>query len=413
MEEKEIQKLMEGISAKNGEAMAKTIEEKIGNATKGLLTEAGLAESLEKAGLSSKSIKELTDAVEKQGTELNKMIAGQSANENKSIDQIFAEKKEELSIIGKGEKNKIVKFDIPQSVINKTNALRTSFASNALGMRLDVLGQAATRSFTMSSLFAQRPVSPNSGGVVRYADQLAITRAAAAVAEAGTFPESAITWQEFTMNVQKIGDQIPVSYEAFNDIDFISGEVNNLLNVNLRLKEDQDLYNGSGVSPIITGILTYAPTYTAPNLTLATPNLYDLILKVAESINSGRESKFKANIALVSYSDWNAMLITKTSTNYLRPEWASLTPDEANVSGITVIPTSLVAANTMLVGDFNWAEQYNMGGIEVEMGYIASQFIQDMFTIKARKRTALLVKNTSLNGFAKVTDIAAALVLLA
>jgi len=46
------------------------------------------------------------------------------------------------------------------------------------------------------------------------------------------------------------------------------------------------------------------------------------------------------------------------------------------------------------------------------MGFIANQFINDMMTIKARKRTALLVRNVDLNAFAKVTDIPAAIALL-
>jgi HK97 family phage major capsid protein len=411
MEEKEIKALLENVAKEHGAAIEGSVKKGIEDATKGFITTDQLAAKLEGFGVTDKSIKDLTTAVEKQGIELGKMINGNGENENKPLDQIIAEKKEQLNKIAKGDKQTIVKFEVP--IVQKANVLRTSVAASTQAMRLNDVGQVAYRGITLSSLLRQRPVAPNSNGVVRYVDQLAPTRAAAAIAEAAAFPESTFAWQEFSLNLQKIGDQIPISQESMNDVDFISGEVQNLLDINVRLKEDQDLYNGSGVSPIISGLLTYAPTYVAPNLTLSTPNLFDLIVKVQESINSNRESKFKANVALVSYADWNAMLITKTAQSYLVPSWASINENGANVNGVTVIPHPLVVANTMLVGDFNYAQQFTMGGVEIEMGYVGSQFINDLMTIKARKRTALLIRNVDLNGFAKVTDIAAALVLLA
>jgi hypothetical protein len=321
---------------------------------------------------------------------------------------MLAEKKEGLKALASGDKNTTVKMVV------KAPVLRSSVASSTQAMRLDDIGQLAYRGITLSSLFRQRPVAPNSNGVIRYTDQLAPTRAANAVAENSAFPESTFPWQEFTLNLQKIGDQVPVSVEAFNDVDYIAGEINSLLEINLRLKEDQDLWNANGVAPNIRGIFDYAPTYAAPDLNLDDPNLYDLIVKVQEDINSGRESKFRVNTAIVSYADFNALLIKKAvDGHYVRPEWAQLLPDgTANVNGIKVIPHALPTANTMLVGDFNWAEQFNMGDIEIEMGFIANQFINDMMTIKARKRTALLVRNVNLNSFRKVTDINAAISLL-
>jgi hypothetical protein len=135
---------------------------------------------------------------------------------------------------------------------------------------------------------------------------------------------------------------------------------------------------------------------------------------VAEQINAGRESKFRASTAIISYARFNEMLIKKAvDGHYLNPQFVQFLPDgTANVNGVRVIPHALPGVNEMLVGDFNWATQFTAGGIEVEMGFIANQFINDMMTIKARKRTALLVRNVDLNAFAKVTDIPAAIALL-
>ncbi len=402
---KEFQDLFEKIGKENGAKIESSVKEAVSEATKGLLTSEKLTETLEKNGIKADTIDTLTKAVEKQGIELQKFISGKGGSENKSIAQMLEEKKEELKALASGDKNRTIKMVV------KAPVLRASVTNSTQAMRLDDIGQVAYRGLTLSSLFRQRPVAPNSNGVIRYTDQSAPTRAAAAVAENNAFPESTFPWQEYTLNLQKIGDQVPVSVEAFNDVDYIAGEIQALLEINVRLKEDQDLWNANGVAPNIRGIFDYAQTYSAPDLNLDDPNLYDLIVKVQESINSGRESKFRANTAIVSYADFNALLIKKAvDGHYVRPEWAQLLPDgTANVNGIKVIPHALPTAGTMLVGDFNWAEQFNMGDVEIEMGFIANQFINDMMTIKARKRTALLVRNVNLNAFIKVTDIAAAI----
>jgi hypothetical protein len=408
IEMKEFQDLFEKIGKENGAKIESSVKDAVSEATKGLLTIEKLTETLEKNGIKADTIETLMKAVEKQGIELNKYISGKGGSENKSIVQMLEEKKEELKALASGDKNRTIKMTV------KAPVLRASVTNSTQAMRLDDIGQVAYRGLTLSSLFRQRPVAPNSNGVIRYTDQSAPTRAAAAVAENNAFPESTFPWQEYTLNLQKIGDQVPVSVEAFNDVDYIAGEIQSLLEINVRLKEDQDLWNANGVAPNIRGIYDYAPTYTASDLALDDPNLYDLIVKVQEDINSGRESKFRANTAIVSYADFNALLIKKAvDGHYVRPEWAQLLPDgTANVNGIKVIPHALPTAGTMLVGDFNWAEQFNMGDVEIEMGFIANQFINDMMTIKARKRTALLVRNVNLNSFRKVTDIAAAISLL-
>lgn len=412
MDEKELGKLMSGIAEKNGEAIVNAVKKEMSEAAKGFLTVEQLASKLEESGISAKAISELTSAVEKQGIELNKMLSGGGKKE-KALDEILFEQKDALKRIAKGSRESI-KLELP---VNKTVVQTSAYTNSTLGMRLPDVGQQAYRGILISSLFRQAQVGSGMGGVVRYVDQNAITRAAAEVVESngttGAYPESAITWQELTMSLRKIGDQIPVTMEMMEDVDYVAGELDRLLNINMMLREDSQLYSGNGTAPNINGIYTQAPTYTAPNLALTGVDLFGLIVKVAEQINAGNESKFRANIALVSYADFNGMLLSKaTDGHYLQHQFAVFTPEGANVNGVRVIPSSLVTANTMLVGDFNYGTQYSQGGVEVEMGWINDQFIKDITTIKARKRTNLLVRNVDLNAFQKVTSISAAITLL-
>lgn len=414
MDEKELSKLINGIAEKNGEAISSAVKKEISEASKGFLTVDQLASKLEEKGIDAKAINELTKAVEKQGLEITRMIEGNGKRE-KGVEELLHDNIDKLKRIAKGEK---ISFEIELPKANKTVVQTSAYVNNTLGLRIPGVGEIPYRAGLMSSLFRQGAVGNGMGGVVRYTDQASITRAAAEVVESngttGAFPESAITWGEFVMPLRKIGDQIPVTMEAMDDIDYMASEIDRLLNVNVALREDQQLWNGNGTAPNINGIYTQAATYTAPDLALTQVDLFGLIVKVAETINAGNESRFRANAAIVSYAEFNAMLLSKSSSDghYLQPSFVSFANGEANVNGIRVIPSALVTANTMLVGDFNQATQYSQGGIVVELGFINDQFIKDITTLKARKRTNLLVRTVDVNAFRKVTSISAAITTL-
>jgi hypothetical protein len=69
--------------------------------------------------------------------------------------------------------------------------------------------------------------------------------------------------------------------------------------------------------------------------------------------------------------------------------------------------------NSLLIGDRRYARIYEKTGVVITRGTPNAQFLEDEMTIKARKRMLLLVKNGDKSGFRKVTDVTAALVLLA
>ena len=105
-------------------------------------------------------------------------------------------------------------------------------------------------------------------------------------------PESAITWSERLLPIEKVADSIPVTKEAWADIPFIQGEIRRLLEVNLALKIDDSLYDGTGVTPEIKGVYTSAPAFvTTPYAdTVEAANLFDLIAVVAADIAANREA---------------------------------------------------------------------------------------------------------------------------
>jgi HK97 family phage major capsid protein len=345
-----------------------------------------------------KRLETLTGAVETQGLALT-AIKDAAPKEVKTLEDHLTEHKDAFKEVSSG---KIVSF-----TIDKTDVTRASVTDHTLAMRLTDVGQIATRRNVIRSLFRTATVGPNSNGVIRYVDQLAITRNADWKAESYQKPESAITWVEKSIEIEKIADTIPVTMEALADVDFISGEIRNLLLTNLELQIDADLFNGSGATPIIEGVYTYADVYVPAAAGIANATIYDLLVKVHEDIAG--TTKYMPNYAVMNIADINEMRLSKDANgNYILPPFTSQNGDQ--VAGMTIIASGAVTANTMLVGDFDYATLYTLGGLKIDIGLIDKQFIENMVTLRAEERMGLLVRSVHEDAFRQITDIDAAVV---
>lgn len=398
MDEKELKALMDGIAQKNGEAIRAAVKTEVEAATAGLMKSDELASKLETVGLKGDVIKTLTDAIEKQGLEINKMLNGTNGPK-KGIDEVIEEKAQEIKKIATSGGRTNVKM----TIANKTLVQRSAVTDTTMAMRLAEIGQLPYLGTEMSQLFRHVPVDASSNGVLRYYDQASITRNAASVAEGADKPESAITWAERTLLIEKIADSIPVTKEAFNDVGFIKGELDRLLRINLALKEDDLLYDGDGISPNIKGVFTSAGAITlTPYLdSVDNANLFDLMTVIGTDISNNRQSKYKMDTVIVNPIDMLRLRLAKDAQGrYLFQG----TPLPWNI-----VESSQVTANTMVAGDFRFGTIYDLEGISVEMGWVDDQFIKNAFTILAEKRLGLLIRTVDETAFRKVTDISAAL----
>jgi len=282
-------------------------------------------------------------------------------------------------------------------------------------MRLPDIGQIPFLGTVMSGLFRHAGVSPSSNGVIRYFDQQAITRGADTVAEAATKPESVITWIERTLSLQKIADSIPVTKESFADVGFIESEVRRLLDVNLSLKEDEQLWDGNGIAPNLKGAFTSAVTFDAAAYAIsgkvkaADGTLYDLLAILRVELSNAKQSKYMPTAVVMNPSDVLRYKLAKgTDGHYVLPPFISA--DGTIIDGMRVIESSQVTINTMLVGDFRYGTIYDLEGVTVSMGFINAQFVQNAMTILAEKREGLLIRDVDVDAFLKVIDIDAAIV---
>ena len=315
--------------------------------------------------------------------------------------------KEVLKEIAGGISNK--------EVVVKALATRASITNNEQAYDLPDLGQLATRKLSMYDIFPKLTVGDgNNNGVIRYYDwdEATIARAAAAVAEGAVFPESTAKFKKGSVSIQKVGDTLPVTEEFFEDAQMFAAELGMFLDTNVALEVDRQIALGDGTGNQITGLVASVDAFTPVASGIADASIYDLVVKVSESITSGGGSKYMPNFAVMNIADINKMKLKKdANNNYILPPF--VTRDGANVAGITIIEANIIPANTMVIGDNRFARIYEKGGVEMSKGYSGTQFVEDEMTLKARKRLAFLIREADKGGFKKVTSISAALVTLA
>ena len=408
---------------KTAEQMATEINEKIDgfksqiadSATKEELKSANDAiEAFKKENKESldghqKTIDELVKSLETQGAEMTKLKEkGAAATVGKTIEEVLKDNKEQIEKSAK-EKGHEANF-----TVTKANFVRAGVANSTQALRIDSIGQLAHRAFTLRNLFNIIPVGEGSNGVVRYSDwdEATKVRAAAMVAEGGTFPESTAAFEEFTLDLKKIGDTIPISEEALYDIPRFARELDNFLSVNVALIEDDQLYDGDGTGNNLSGVYTTAEEYVAAASGISDASIYDLIVKMSEDMTSGKRSKYMPNFALMNIVDINKMKLKKDANeNYIMPPF--VTDGGQVVDGITIIQSAAVTADTMLIGDGRYGSIYEVEGYNISTGHSGTQFVEDLVTLKAKKREGLLIRDADRGAFKKETGIAAALVTLA
>jgi hypothetical protein len=369
----------------------------------------------------AEEIKTEADAIKAKET-ADKLLADEVKEIKETVNQLkentgtSTTKETLLSVVEKNfdkikaskEKGKEATFTV------KADTVRASVTNNAMGQIDPVIGSLAHRKLTIYDIFRKIPIGKDMNGVYRYADwdKDTTVRAAAAVAEGANFPSSTAKWQMYSINLEKIGDSVPMSEELVYDSAMFAAELDNFLRVNVAIKRDDDLTTSNGTSPNIFGILTILSAYVPAAAGIVDASIYDLIVKVREAITKPFGSKFSPNVALMNITDINRMKLKKdANNNYILPPFFN--KDGQIVDTCTVIECNSLTANSMILGDSRWGAIIEEGDITVTTGFATGDFESDMQTLKARQRLNLLIKNSEKLGWLKVTDIDAALTTLA
>lgn len=347
-----------------------------------------------------KELTKLYDAAVKQGTIISQLKNGGAESKPESLQKQLEQHIGALRAI-KGTRGSA-------EFVVKTEYTRASVTSNPMGMMLPDIGTIGGPKLGLFSIFPQLPIGPESNGIIRYIDQTLGTKNAAATAESSNYAESAITFQGYTLPIEKIGSTIPITDEVFRHTARLAAEIELFMQTDVAAAVESNLAVGDGNTPNLKGVYTSATAFTAASASIVDPTIYDLLVKMQEDItgNATYGGKYMPDVAIMNISDINKMKLKKDlNNNYLIPPFASR--DGKNINGLTVIESPFIAANTLVMGDRRFARIYTDGEIELGFNYVGSDWKQDVITMKARRFLALLVRNVDATGWRKSTDITA------
>lgn len=296
-------------------------------------------------------------------------------------------------------------------IVIKAETLRASITSNTQAQDVPGVGQLATRKLTMYDLFPKVQMGTNNNGTIRYWDwdEDTVVRAAAMLAESGTFPESTAKFKEYTLSLKKIGDTLPVSAEFFEDEAMFAAELSLFLQTNVALEVDDQICNGDNTGNNLKGLFESIPAFNAALVDdVAYATFYDLLVKCKEQITKTGGAKYMPNVVLMNIGSINKLRLTKdTNNNYIMPPFVNR--DGSIVDGMTVLESNIVPDGYFALGDSRFGKIYEKGGLEISRGTVDNQFTNDIETLKVRRRLAFLIRYVDRTGWVKVTDIDAAI----
>lgn len=262
--------------------------------------------------------------------------------------------------------------------------------------RTDMIVPFAQRRPIVADLISTTPTSLS---VVKWMEQVTFTNSAGMVAEGAVKPESEFDWDEVSSTVRKIAHFIPITEEQMDDIPGFMSLLNNDMVLGIKLKEEDQLVNGSGTGNNLLGFLNHSNIQSQAFST----NNADTILKAMTKVSW---TGYARTTGIVMHpTNWETTRLIKGATNsdyVLGSPLLDITP---RLWGVPVIITNVIAAGTALVGDFVGFSQIFMKlGVRVDVSDSHSDwFIYNKLAVRAEERLALVIKRGA--AFCKATSL--------
>ena len=250
-------------------------------------------------------------------------------------------------------------------------------------IRLPGLVEAATRPVQLLDII---PLAQTGMELIVYMEETTRTHAAAETAEGGAFAESTFVLTEKNSPVQKITDSLPVTDEQLEDVAQASSYINGRLTFGLRQRLDGQALVGNGTPPNLRGLKNVVGIQTQAKGADPIPDAFH---KAMTNIRVVGRAIPTHNV--MHPTDWQKVRLLRTADGlYI---WGN--PSEAGPErmwGLPVIQQDADAAGTGYIGSFlpAWVSLFERRGVDVQVGFVGTQFTQGKRTVRADMRMALV-----------------------
>jgi len=278
--------------------------------------------------------------------------------------------------------------------------LKTLFQTTAgwapESIRLPGFVEAVTRPIQVLDIL---PMGTTGQEQIVYMEETTRTHAAVEKAEGAAFAESTFVLTEKSSNVRKITDSIPVTDEQLEDVAQAESYLNSRVVFGLRQRLDNQILAGNGTPPNLQGLDTLTGILTQAK---GADPIADAFYKAMRQIRvTGRAIPTHA---LFHPTNWESVRLLRTADGlYI---WGN--PSEAGperIFGLPVVQQDIIAAGTGYVGSFQpqWVSLFERRGVDVQVGFSGTQFVEGKRTIRADMRMALVWFRPA--AFCKVTGL--------
>jgi HK97 family phage major capsid protein len=321
-------------------------------------------------------------------------------HEAKSLGHAFAESNEYKELVASGnlQSDRSSFRSQPFQAKAATDVLRTNSTTSAGGLvtpdyiaGVQPLNQ---RPLTVRALFGQGTTNSDT---ISYAQQTAFDNAAATVAQAtntstGAKPQSSIGWQRQTSAVETIATWMAATRQTLADAGQIRALIDNQLTLMLQLEEEDQLLNGNGTSPNLSGIYDQTGVQTL-NLTGATSNADPNIdgMRTAIRLVATGTSRLRADAVAMNPVDSAEFDLSNDNNGQYRlggPFGTSVGGDPAPIWGLRRVESEAITAGKALVGAFRaGATVLERQGITIlTADQHADFFIRNLIVVLAEER---------------------------
>ena len=203
-----------------------------------------------------------------------------------------------------------------------------------------------------------------------YLEETTFTNNAAEAAEAAAVGEAALAFTEKTATISKIGVNIPVTDELMQDVAGLEGYLNSRLQTMVRLRLDSQLLSGDGTSPNLEGLLDAGKSSVGSSDFNSYSGNLGRIGAIYNGITDIRVNAFTEPDAIImNPNDW-AQVVTQVDADFAGTSSAGYAAKRGvfttaggygggvanQLWGLTVIPTTAIPNNTVLIGKFGGGE---------------------------------------------------------
>jgi len=248
------------------------------------------------------------------------------------------------------------------------------------------------RPLTISDLF---PGGTTSTPLIRYLVETAVTNAAAATAEGGLKPESALTFSKVDEVLHKIATFLPVSDEMLEDWAQVQSYIDARLILFVKQAEEVQLLSGDGTGANLVGLMNRAglatPIVKGTAPSLVGDNSMDAIYRQITVIRT--TAFLEPDAIAIDPLAWQNILLAKNAQGNYYANGPFASAETPALWGKKVAVSFGTAANSAVVGAFAQGGQiFRKGGITVEASNSHADYFQRNLTaIRAEERLALAV----------------------